>query len=81
MSARAKAINTLDSAWRLYDAERMANERLLAENALLRQQRDELANVLRDFRDNWDCDGDAHKYGTPCRCCVARAALAKIEGK
>lgn len=32
--------------------------------------------VLLDIRDNFDCDQDAHKYGTHCRACVARAALS-----
>ena len=39
------------------------------QNALLRE-------CLRDIRDNFDCDSDAHKYGTPCRCCSAKEALA-----
>ena len=33
-----KRVNTHDAAWVLYDAERMANERLQAENAALKQQ-------------------------------------------
>jgi hypothetical protein len=36
-----------------------------------------LKAVLREFRDNWDCDEDAHKHGTRCRCCVAKDALDK----
>ena len=28
-----------------------------------------------DIRDNYDCDSDAHKYGTPCRCCEAEYVL------
>jgi hypothetical protein len=39
-----------------------------------------LEEALREVRDNWDCDEDAHKHGTRCRCCVARSALAG-EGK
>jgi len=34
-----------------------------------------LRAVLRNVRDNYDCDEDAHRYGTICRCCDARAAL------
>lgn len=29
----------------------------------------------RDVRDNYDCDSDAHKYGTRCRCCEAETVL------
>jgi hypothetical protein len=35
--------------------------------------------VLKDFRDNWDCDTDSHSYGTNCRCCAAEELLAAIE--
>ncbi len=29
----------------------------------------------RDCRDNWDCDEDAHRYGTTCRACEAKRVL------
>jgi hypothetical protein len=35
-----------------------------------------MREALIDIRDNWDHDGDAHKYGTPCRCCTAEKALS-----
>ena len=37
----------------------------------------ELEDGLRDIRDNYDCDESAHRYGTRCRCCVARALLGE----
>lgn len=40
-----------------------------------------LEAALRDIRDNYDCDSDAHKYGTNCRCCTARKALEKEASK
>lgn len=36
-----------------------------------------LRGVLRNVRDNYDCDEDAHRYGTICRRCDARAALGE----
>ena len=36
-----------------------------------------LRGALRNVRDNYDCDESAHKYGTTCRCCDARAALGE----
>ena len=33
-------------------------------------------SVLEDIRDNYDCDSDAHKYGTACRACISGRALA-----
>jgi len=50
--------------------------------ALLREARE----TLHDFAENFDCDGDSHKYNTTCRACDATnqrdridAALAKHE--
>ena len=44
-------------------------------------------NILRSFvqdcKVNWDCDSDAHKYGTRCRACEAEKLLtpnAKVRG-
>jgi hypothetical protein len=34
-----------------------------------------LSEVLKDFRDNYDHDADAHKNGTPCRVCTATDAI------
>ena len=45
----------------------------------LRTQLEEARELLRDFRDNHDCDEDAHRYrneDTQCRCCMAGAFLA-----
>ena len=36
-----------------------------------------LRGALRSVRDNYDCDEDAHRYGTICRRCDARAALGE----
>lgn len=36
-----------------------------------------LRAVLRNVRDGYDCDEDAHRYRTICRCCDARAALGE----
>jgi DNA-directed RNA polymerase subunit RPC12/RpoP len=33
----------------------------------------------KSIRDNWDCDQDAHRYGTPCRCCEAKELLEEID--
>lgn len=35
--------------------------------------------LLEDFRDNWDCDEDSHKYDTPCRKCEAAKLLAELQ--
>lgn len=47
----------------------------VAEVQRLQQHKIELRAALRDFRDNFDCDRDAHKYGTTCRCCRSSEAL------
>lgn len=38
-----------------------------------------LRAALETVRDGFDCDGDAHKYGTACRCCEARKALDETK--
>ena len=35
----------------------------------------QLESFVSDIYSNWDCDSDAHKYGTPCRCCEAARLL------
>ena len=32
--------------------------------------------ALRDIANNFDCDSDAHKYRTSCRCCEAKKAIS-----
>lgn len=39
----------------------------------------EACEVMRDFAENWDCDSDAHKYGTTCRVCDADAMKRRID--
>jgi hypothetical protein len=53
------------------EAARLANKRL---RPLLLKLADGV-DVLETIRDGFDCDADAHKYGTPCRCCLAKSAL------
>lgn len=35
----------------------------------------ELEEFVRDIRDNYDCDADAHRYHTRCRACEADKLL------
>ncbi len=37
-------------------------------------------DALRDIYVNYDCDSDAHKNHTSCRCCSANEALKQING-
>jgi hypothetical protein len=34
-----------------------------------------LIDFIKDIESNWDCDKDAHKYNTLCRCCEAKKLL------
>jgi len=36
---------------------------------------DELERFLVNLVNNYDCDSDAHKHGTPCRCGDARKLM------
>lgn len=35
----------------------------------------DMKRVLEMIRDNYDCDEDSHRYGNPCRCCIAKDVL------
>ena len=39
----------------------------------------EMEKFVKDCRDSWDCDNDAHKYGTTCRSCEAKKILSLIR--
>ena len=56
-------------------------EEAAAELRRLHEVNQELVKILEDFRDAWDCDEDAHRYDTQCRCCAAKAALIKATGR
>lgn len=46
--------------------------------AIAQEQRAEIARLrefVREIRDDWDCDTDAHRYGTSCRCCDAEKLI------
>jgi len=40
-----------------------------------------LRDVLKTIYEDFDCDKNAHDYGTDCRCCIAEKALAATEPK
>ena len=52
-----------------------------AELRRLHEVNAELVEALQEIRDNYDCDEDAHKYGSRCRSCVARAAITNATGE
>lgn len=47
----------------------------------LESQLAEARAALEDVRDNYDCDEDAHRHGTTCRCCLAKDTLAKLDAQ
>lgn len=51
--------------------------RLRAVNAEKDAEIARLRETLREIRDNYDCDPDAHKHGTRCQCCIADEALSE----
>ena len=50
-------------------------DRLTSENDRLRARVAELEEFARNVAYNYDCDTDAHRLGTRCRCCDAEALL------
>lgn len=57
------------------DSERAANERLTQERDALQADNARLMEAMKEIRDDFDCDNDAHRYGTTCRCCLAEKTL------
>lgn len=53
----------------------------ISRNARLIAAAPELLSFAIYVRDNYECDSDAHKYGTPCRCCDAATVIAKALGE
>ncbi len=57
--------------------------RAILEAKAKRKQKEEQLNLLigfvKDCATNWDCDSDAHKYGTTCRACGAQKLLSQIK--
>lgn len=64
---------TRDAIVALHNAWPSVSARLRAAEAEVER----LRGVLRNVRDNYDCDEDAHRHGTICRRCDARAALGE----
>lgn len=47
--------------------------------ATLKRQVEVLLTFAKDCSDGFDCDADAHKHGTMCRCCAAAKILGELE--
>lgn len=47
----------------------------------LKAQLEEASKAFADFANNFDCDSDAHKYGTLCRACAAQTILSTLNPK
>lgn len=49
--------------------------------ATLTRQRDLAVSELETVANGFDCDNDAHRYGSYCRKCEAKKALSTIKGE
>ncbi|MCK5611505.1 hypothetical protein KAR91_57070 [Candidatus Pacearchaeota archaeon] len=45
------------------------------ENEKLTEQVKSYKNALTEIWNDFDCDSDAHKYNTTCRCCLAKKTI------
>jgi len=68
---------TVTNKQRDLDAKFIAESRSFAP-AAIRVIR-ELRSFVQDVADSFDCDGDAHEHGTPCRRCEARKLLGRSD--
>ena len=63
----------------IIDSLRAENAALRKEVESLTRQRDLAVSELETIATGFDCDNDAHRYGTYCRKCEAEKALAAIK--
>jgi len=44
-----------------------------------REKSAKLVEALENIERNFDCDKDSHRYGTTCRCCLAKQSLTEYK--
>ena len=81
--SKRRCIGTYDEAAdRIEELEREVERKMSAADFILKErdalQADNarLREAMEEIRDDFDCDNDAHRYGTTCRCCLAEKTLA-----
>lgn len=42
---------------------------------------EQIESFVRNIATGFDCDSDAHRYNTFCRCCEAEKLLAELKGE
>lgn len=72
---RNKSIYGIDFAAGMSKAFLIASGELTAE----REKAAKLVEALEDIAKNFDCDKDAHRYNTTCRCCLAKQSLTEYK--
>lgn len=79
MKRRKTDIETLIDAMRILARDVQCDDGV-ANSAILEaaDRMDSFRKFIEHIRDNYDCDGYAHKYGTSCRSCEA-AYLIPVE--
>lgn len=73
--------STVDEAVRIRLETKNENQNNLLDALNEYRKRRVLETFAKDIRDGYDCDEDAHKYGTPCRCCEASKLLDPPEAE
>lgn len=79
---RALAPHTIArSIWWTLDVLELAWEIVKMRGALraATKRAERAEDFARECRDNFDCDPDAHRYGTMCRACDAADVLRKAK--
>ena len=59
------------------EAPSLNSDKQIMPDTTLLDRINELEYFVRDVATNYDCDSDAHRYGTRCRQCEANKLLSK----
>jgi hypothetical protein len=63
---------------REHEADKSGESKAMTEIERLREENEKLREFVRSCAISFDCDADAHKYGTFCRACEAKKLLEGV---
>lgn len=71
-----EAADRIEELEREVERKMSAADFILKERDALQADNARLREAMKEIRDDFDCDNDAHRYGVTCRCCLAEKTLA-----
>lgn len=71
----------IEAEYDSFESIRIVDEhnRVVEQLRLCREQNSEYKQFMVGLSENYDCDSDSHKYGTPCRSCSAEQIIKRLS--